>query len=163
MRISTLAVLCLTAAAACAKPADKVSDSSAGAVSTADPMMNAPAPAPALALNSLAGTWHVVARPADGKDTTTTIATLNATSDTTGWTMVMGKAKPVPVHVSVSGDSLMSVSDQYPSVRRKGLMVHTTSTYHMQGDKLVGTTIAHYNVKTADSVLTLTAEATKAP
>ena len=121
------------------------------------------APAAALSLNDVAGTWQLVARPADGKDTTATMSTLTATADTTGWTMTFGKAKPVPLHVSVSGDSIISVSDVYPSARRKGVMVHTTSAFHLRGDKLAGTTVAHYKVKTADSVLTLLSEATKAP
>lgn len=167
MRLSSLSVLCVSVVAvACAKPADKVADSSAGTVAAADSaaMGNTMgASAKTVALSDVAGTWHVVARPADGKDTTATMATMTATADTTGWTMTMGKAKPVPLHVSVSGDSIMSTSDVYPSVRRKGVMVHTTSAYHMQGGKLAGTTVAHYHVKTADSVLTLHSEATKAP
>jgi hypothetical protein len=32
-----------------------------------------------------------------------------------------------------------------------------------EGDKLVGTTTAHYQIKGADSVLTLRSEATRAP
>ena len=160
--ISTLA--CLTLAAACAKSGDKA-DSSAGSVTTntaATTATTSPS-APGIARNTLAGTWHIVARPTSGKDTAATLATLTATGDTAGWTMTLGKAKPVPLHVSVSGDSVMDVSDPYPSARRKGVMVHTTSVFHMQDGKLIGTTVAHYNVKTADSVLTLRTEATKAP
>ncbi len=161
-RTSYSAVLVAVLAAACAKSGEKVSDSSAGmmAATTATTAMAAPG----FSLKDVAGKWMLTVRPAvAGKDTTTTTAMLNATADTTGWTMTLGKLKPVPLHVMVRGDSVVATSDKYPSVRRKGVMVTTTSTYHMDGGKLVGTTVAHYGVKTADSVLVLKAEATKAP
>ena len=165
MRLTSFSILCLSAvAAACAKSGDKVADSSAGAVTTADSASTmGAAPARTIALSDVAGTWHIVARPADGKDTTATRVTLNATADTVGWTMVMGNSKPVPLHVMVSGDSIVETSEPYPSARRKGVTVRTTSTFRLQNGKLVGTTVAHYNVKTADSVLVLSTEATKAP
>ena len=164
MRLTSLSVLCLSVVAvACAKSGDKVADSSAGAVTTDSANAMGAAPARTIALSDVAGTWHIVARPADGKDTTSTKVTLNATGDTTGWTMVMGNAKPVPVHVMVSGDSIVETSEPYPSARRKGVTVRTVGTFRLQDGKLVGTTVAHYDVKTADSVLILRTEGTKAP
>lgn len=169
MRTSRLSLVCISvitvAAIACAKSGDKV-DSSGGAVAATDTgakMAPMPAPAPALNLASVAGTWNLVSRPASGSDTTSTRTTLNAKADTTGWTMVLGKNKPVALHVRVSGDSIIESSDAYPSVRRKGQTVKTTSVFRLQGGKLAGTTTAHYAVKTADSVLVLNTEGTKAP
>jgi hypothetical protein len=165
MRLTPLSALCLAvAAAACAKSGDKVPDSSAGTVARTDSAtaMSA-APAKTIALSDVAGTWHIVSRPADGKDTTSTSVTLNAKADTTGWTMVAGNNKAVPLHVMVSGDSIVESSEPYPSIRRKGLTVHTVGTLRLQNGKLVGTTVAHYKVKSADSVLTLKTEGTKAP
>lgn len=165
MRFTPFSVLCLSiAAAACAKSGDKVADSSAGTVARTDSTTAmAPAPAKTIALSDLAGSWHIVSRPVDGKDTTSTTVTLNAKADTAGWTMVAGKNKPIPLHVMVSGDSIVETSDPYPSIRRKGVTVKTVGTLRMKDGKLVGTTVAHYNVKTADSVLILHTEATKAP
>lgn len=164
MRLSPLSVLCLSVlAAACSTTGDKVADSSAGAVTTDSSNAMANAPARTIALSDVAGGWDVVARPASGPDTTSTRARLNATADTTGWTMVMGKNKPVPVHVTVSGDSITQTSDPYPSIRRKGVTVRTVGTFRLQDGKLIGTTVAHYNVKTADSVLVLKTEGTRAP
>jgi hypothetical protein len=57
----------------------------------------------------------------------------------------------------------MTTSEPYESVRRKGVQVTTTSAFRRQGDKLVGTTVAHYKSGGADSVLRLRTEATKAP
>ena len=163
MRLTPRSVACLFLVAACATSGDKVADSSAGALTTDSANAMGAAPARTIALSDVAGSWHVVARPADGKDTTSTLSTLNATADTTGWTLVMGKNKPIPLHVMVSGDSIVETSDVYPSVRRKGQMVHTVGTFRLQDGQLVGTTVAHYHVKTADSVLVLSTVGTKAP
>lgn len=163
MRASLFPACCLAVlVAACARPADKVSDSSTGAVAANDSstMMS---PAPALSLNDVAGTWHLVSRPVDGKDTTATLVTLNAKADTAGWTMSFGNGKPIPVRVRVAGDSVIESAGPYASVRRKGLTVTTNSTFHLRDGKLVGTTVAHYAVKTADSVLVLNVEGTRTP
>ena len=65
--------------------------------------------------------------------------------------------------MSVSGDSIMSVSPEYESVLRKGVKVHTNTVWRLVGDKLVGHTVAHYAGAGADSVLQLRSEGTKAP
>lgn len=160
MRIALCSVFCLSVAVvACAKTGDKVVDSSAG---TATPTMT-PAPA-TIALADVAGKWNLVATPSEGTDTAPTKSTLTATADTTGWTMTFpGRSKPVALHVRADGDSIISMSEPYESVRRKGVQVTTTSVFRMQDGKLVGTTVARYNSKGADSVLHLRTEATKAP
>lgn len=156
MRTSCLSALCLAVlAAACARSDEKTPDSSAGAVDTARATKTA-------TLADFAGTWRGVSRPATGSDTTSTETTLNAKGDTTGWTMVVG-GRTVPLHVQLSGDSVIATSDEFSSARRKGVRVVTTTSYHLEEGKLVGNVVAHYKVKTADSVLVLRSEATKAP
>jgi hypothetical protein len=171
MRIALCSALCLSVAAvACARSGDRKVDSAAGTVAAtpaASPDVT-PAAAPSasastIALKDVAGTWHVVATPTEGKDTTPTTTTLMATGDTTGWTTAFTGRKPVPVHVRADGDSIMTMSGPYESIRRKGVQVTTNSVYRMKGDKLVGTTVAHYQTRSADSVLHLRAEATRAP
>jgi hypothetical protein len=56
----------------------------------------------------------------------------------------------------------MLAAGPYPSVRRKGVQVTTYSTARLQGGSLTGNTTAHYKVKSADSVLTLTTSGTRA-
>lgn len=125
------------------------------------PAAPAPAVVVAIALPDVAGKWNVSARPESGPDTSVTTLAMTATADTTGWTSTLPSGKTVKNHVSVSGDSIMLKSDPYPSIRRKGKTVWTETVYHKQGDKLVGTTTAHYANSGADSVLTLHSEATK--
>jgi hypothetical protein len=145
---------------ACAKPADKVVDSAGGTAATTPPVT---APPPVIVLADVAGKWALVATPTEGKDTSVTKGTITANADTTGWTMTYAGGKPIPMHVSTSGDSIITHAGPYASVRRKGVQVTTDGVYRLQGGKLVGTTIAHYTTKGADSVLHLNIEATKAP
>jgi hypothetical protein len=160
MRTSRYFALCLSVAVvACMKSGDKPVDTTAVAPA-GGPMTPAPT---MLTLSSVAGTWHIVSTPTEGGDTSSTKSTLMATSDTTGWTLNFAGRKPVPLHVMTSGDSLIATSGEYESVRRKGVTVTTTSVYRLQGDKLVGSTVAHYNTKGQDSVLHLQSMGTKAP
>jgi hypothetical protein len=114
-----------------------------------------------IALSDLAGTWHVRSTPQGGADTTATEYTLTATGTTDGWKIKFANGLEVPVRVTASGDSIVTDAGPYTSVRRKGVKVTTRGVLRKDGDKLTGTTVAHYNVKTADSVLTLRSEGTK--
>lgn len=159
-RFTFIATACLAALAGCAKSEDKA------ATDTAAPATAAPAPAPApktISLADVAGKWSMRSVPESG-DTTATTFTLTATGDTTGWTMTFPTGKPVPVRiVSVGGDSIVTESGPYASVRRKGLMVVTRSTFRMDGGRMTGHTTAHYQKAGPDSVLQLRSEGTRAP
>lgn len=161
MRTTCLSALCLSIlAAGCAPSSEHRADSAAGAIDT---MHSAAGDAPTSAvLRRMAGTWQMTARPTAGRDSTPTRVRLNATADTTGWTMVLG-GQTVPLHVRVSGDTVITTSDSYSSVRRSGVRVKTTGTHVIDGDRLVGTTLAHYVVNGADSVRVFATEATRVP
>jgi hypothetical protein len=123
----------------------------------------APPPAPApINLASIAGMWNFKVMPATG-DSVLTTYTLVVTADTTGWIMTLPKRKPMTLHVTVSGDSVMADAPQYESVLRKGVKVTTNSVFHVVGDKLMGTTMAHYTVTGPDSLVALRGEGTRAP
>jgi hypothetical protein len=101
--------------------------------------------------------------PESGTDTTATNYVLTATADTTGWMISFPSGLKVPVHVMVSGDSLMQKTGTFASQRRKGVKVTTEGTFRLEGGKLVGTTIAHYSKAGPDSVMRLHTEGTKMP
>jgi hypothetical protein len=164
MRTPRYTALCIAVlAVACAKK-DTTTDSAAGAVSNTPPAAApAPAPAPTIVLANVAGKWNVIATPTDGKDTASTITTLTATADTTGWTQAVAGRAPVAMHVRTDGDSIITTVGPYDSFRRKGTKVTTNGVYRIQGGKLVGNITAHYVTKGADSVLHLRAEGTKGP
>jgi hypothetical protein len=161
-----LAIYCCTAVAVvgCAKSDTKTADSAAGAIApppAAAPAAVAPAPA-AIVLADLAGKWNVVAIPESG-DTTPTKFVLQIAATPDGWTQTYQNGLVVKPTIVVAGDSITSDAGPYSSVRRKGVKVTTHGVMRKQGDKLVGTSTAHYQVKGADSVLTLRTEATRAP
>lgn len=163
MRIMLRVALAGSAALAlvgCAKKSEPAKDTTATAAATPAP---APAPAPTLALSDVAGKWQVRSVPESGTDTTATSYVLTATADTTGWMITFPSGLKVPVHVTLSGDSVIQHTGPFASQRRKGVKVTTDGAFHLQNGKLVGTTVAHYAKAGPDSVLRLHTEGTKAP
>ena len=143
--------------AACAKSEAPPADTTAA-------MSPAPAPAPAaVSLADVAGKWQFRSVPLTGNDTSATTWVLNATADTTGWSMTNPDKITTPLKVSVAGDSVVITSPVFSSQRRKGVKVKTETAYRLQDGKLVGITTAHYDTKGADSVLQLRAEGTRIP
>lgn len=120
------------------------------------------AAAPAFSLADAAGTWTYVARSATG-DTVLVTATLTAAADAAGWTLTFPNRPPLPMKVTVSGDSVLTSVGPYESVLRKGVTVTTEGAARMVDGKLVGRSTAHYSVATADSVRSLITEATRKP
>jgi hypothetical protein len=132
------------------------------ATPAAEPAVPVVAPPPAFSLADAAGTWTYVARSATG-DTVLVTAELTATADTSGWMLTFPKRPPLPMKVTVSGDSVITSVGPYSSVLRKGVTVTTEGSARMVNGKLIGRSTAHYSVTTADSVRALITEATRKP
>ena len=162
-RTTRIAICCSAAVlAACAKKDNAAVDTTAtSSASTTSTTTTAPAPAP-VNLADFAGKWDVRSVPASGTDTTPTLYVLTATSGTTGWTLTFPGRKPIAAKVTVAGDSVEIDAGPYPSVRRKGVTVTTNGGLRIKNGGLVGSTTAHYKVKTADSVLVLNSTGTRA-
>ena len=122
----------------------------------------APAAAPApISLPSIAGKYRVTSR-GQAPDTTVVTYELNATGDTTGWTITYPNRAAIPMRiVTVSGDSIVAETGPFTSVRREGVPVTTRTTYRWQNGQLVGTTVAHYDVKGPDTVRVFVIEGVK--
>ena len=155
---STIILCCAAALVGCAKSEKPAADTTPAAATPAPPP-----PPPALKLSDVAGKWTVTGRSETGDSLLTYVFT--ATGDTTGWSIKFpDRAKPVPVHVvAVAGDSVVIAAGPFPSALRKGVTVRTSGPIRIQNGKLVGTTVAHYSVKTADSVRTIRMEGTRKP
>jgi hypothetical protein len=119
------------------------------------------APAPMLNLADMAGTWSMSVMP-QGSDSVVASGDITATGTTDGWTMTLPNRPPMPLMVSVSGDSVMMDAGPYESVLRKGVQVTTHTVARMQNGMLMGTTTAHY-ASGADTVVMLRMQATKKP
>lgn len=114
-----------------------------------------------ISLADIAGTWDMRSVPETGADTTATVYQIQATAD--GWTLMFPDRDPIEAAARTAGDSIMVEAGPFESVRRAGLMVKTESVFRLERDRLVGTTIAHYETSDADSVLRLHVEGTRAP
>jgi hypothetical protein len=158
---TTRIAICCSAAVllACAKKDSSAIDTTASSTASTT-TIPAPGSAPAN-LADFAGKWNVRSVPASG-DTTPTTYVLTATSTTSGWTIKFPGRAAIPATVTVAGDSVEIDAGPYQSVRRKGVQVTTNGGLRVQNGQLVGTTTAHYKVKSADSVLVLNSTGTRA-
>ena len=141
----------------CSKPADKPADTTVGE----SPATEA-APA-AISLADVAGTWNVRST-VEGDESTVVTYDMVATADRSGWSINFPKREPVPVRiVAVEGDSIVSEAGPFESAIRKGVQVSTRVVSRLQDGKLVGTTVARYQVTGPDTVARLRFEGTRAP
>jgi hypothetical protein len=152
-----IAVVCgIFALVACAKKETANTD-------TASTAAAAPPPPAAIALADVAGTWDVKVMPESGDSTLLTYE-LTATADPAGWSLKFpDRSERQPVRVTPDGDSLIIEAGPYPSALRKGTTVTTHGSLRLRDGKLVGSSVARYSVKTADSVRTVRLEGTKRP
>lgn len=118
-----------------------------------------PPPDPLLAY---AGTWNVQVMR-EGSDAVVTTYTLNVTSDGKEWSMTFPGRGPVPITVRVQGDTIMTSAGPYLSALRNNVMVTTNGWVRLQDGALEGANVAHYAVRTADSVVNFRSRGTKAP
>ncbi|AHG93118.1 hypothetical protein J421_5583 (plasmid) [Gemmatirosa kalamazoonensis] len=160
-RLTHLAVFCLVAAVACAKKDTAANSTAADTTTPAAVAAPTPPPPAPLTLADVAGKWNMRAVP-DSGDTTATTYVMTATADST-WTLQFPNGLKVPVKAMASGDSITVHAGPYASVRRKGMQVTTDGAFRRQGDRLTGTSTAHYKTTRPDSVLHLRVEGTKAP
>ncbi|MGQ0537315.1 MAG: hypothetical protein ACT4R6_00075 [Gemmatimonadaceae bacterium] len=142
-----LALLAL--AVACAPAGEKMADTPGAAAMPAS-----------ISLADVAGTWTMRIMP-ENSDSVVATAELNATADAAGWTMILAGRPPLPMRVTVDGDSIMSEVGPYESVLRPGVQVTTNGVMRLEGGVLRGRTVAHYRSAGADSVVTFRSEATR--
>jgi hypothetical protein len=86
---------------------------------------------------------------------------MTASADPTAWTITFPGRPPIPLQPMADGDSIIVSAGPYESALRKGVQVSTNGVYRLVNGELVGQTTAHYQVKTADSVVMLRTNATK--
>ncbi len=124
----------------------------------------APEPAGA-SLADFAGTWTFTGTTEGGQ--TPPPYELTATADQSGWTFRFPDfpdREPIPVRVvEASGDSVVTETDWFESALRPGLQVWTRAVYRLEGDRMTGDLVAHYETTEPDSVITIAVEGTRAP
>jgi hypothetical protein len=142
----------------CSGPADKPSEKA-----EAEATGMAEAPPAAISLGDVAGTWSVRST-VRGDESQVVTYDLTATADRSGWSITFPGREPIPVRVvAVEGDSIVTETGPFESALRKGVQVNAQVVTRLQGDKMVGTTIARYEVSGPDSVANLDFEGTRKP
>jgi len=147
MRRLTL-VLSSVLLAACAKP-------------ETPPAADAAA-APTINLADVAGEWMVQAT-AMGSDSVIVMFSMTASADPAGWSMNLTDRDPVPMVITVSGDSIIHNAGPYQSVLREGVQVSVSGSMHLVDGELVGPSVAHYVTSDSDSTANLWVTAKRVP
>jgi hypothetical protein len=111
----------------------------------------AAAPA-AVTLADFAGMWTMRAMPEVG-DSVLVEYQLTAAADPAGWTITFPGRDPIPVQVTLDGDSVMIDAGPYASVLRVDVNVSTHTVARLVEGRLVGNFEARYQTTGADSVL----------
>jgi hypothetical protein len=150
--------------AACSRPASRGADEHTAMDTTAEvapAAQVAPAPAATISLADVAGKWKMRITDENGGHPVEVV--LNATADSSGWTLTAPKRNPEPVRVvAVAGDSIITESGPRESFILKGVQVTTRNISRLQDGKLVGMTEAHYALKGGrDSVARRSSVATR--
>lgn len=120
-----------------------------------------PAPPAGPTLADFAGTWNTTTTLTGVADPVASVMTGGA--DGSGWTMTLEGRPPIPVQVSVVGDSLISQSAEYESVLRAGVMVSVRTASVLSDGMLMGNMVATYKTAGGTEVVTGTMHATRAP
>lgn len=104
----------------------------------------------AISQAKLAGTWDVEAR-VEGSEAVAARYVLTIAQS--GWRIQFADGSIIhPQILSIAGDTVVTRSGPYPSTLRSGVSVVTEGVFRLRDGKMIGRSIARYNVSTADSV-----------
>jgi hypothetical protein len=129
------AVLSVLLVAACG-PADQASE-----LDDAPPAAETESAA-TLSVADFAGTWQSEA-VLEGVDTPVQ-TTMSGSASGDDWTMTLEGRPPIPMQVSVKGDSLIAESEEYESILRPGVMTTVRTASVLQDGMLMGNLVATY-------------------
>jgi hypothetical protein len=105
-----------------------------------------------IALQDVVGVWDVEAR-VDGSDAIATRYVLTIDTENQWTIQFPGDTPPLhPKVLSVAGDSIVTRAGPYASTLRQGVLVVTDGVFRLKDGKMIGRSVAHYNVTTSDSV-----------
>jgi hypothetical protein len=114
---------------------------------------------PAVNVADYVGTWTGTANLPGSPPVA---STFNVASDGSG-TLMLPDREPIPVQLTISGDSLVATSAEYESVLRPGVRVLTRTASVKSGESMAGSIVATYRTTASDSVVIGTSEHTRDP
>jgi hypothetical protein len=149
---SIATLLSVVLVAACA-PSDEPAE-----VDDATPAAEAE-PAGAVSIAEFAGTWQNEA-VLEGVEEPVR-STLSGSASGDDWTMSLEGRTDIPLSVSVVGDSMISISEEYESILRPGVMVTVRTASVVEGGMLMGNMVATYRTPEGEERVTGTVHGTR--
>lgn len=129
-------------------------------VACAKPEEPPPPPPPPPTYADFAGTWDAVSTLDGVADPVP--SRLASTPQGGGWTMTLEGRDPVPMRVSLAGDSLVLISEPYQSVLRDKVQVQVRTAAVLTDSGMQGKLIATYNSADGQDVVMGTIRAARA-
>lgn len=102
-------------------------------------------------LTDFAGTWRLTTMLEGTPDPVE--SSISGTAMGANWTMTLQGREPIPLHVSVVGDSLIATSDPYESILRAGVTVTIRVANVLRDGALEGNIVATYQTPTGTEVV----------
>ena len=111
-------------------------------------------------LADFAGTWELTVNVEGAAGPV--VVTLSGSADGSDWTMLAEGRDPVPMTVSVMGDSLISETAEYESLLREGVMVRVRTASVLADGMLTGLMTATYITPDGEELVPGTVSGTRA-
>jgi hypothetical protein len=120
-----------------------------------------PPPPPPLTLKDLAGNWESVSRLEGVPDSV--VSHFNGPAAETGWLLMLPDREPIPMRVWVQDDSMIAVTEKYPSLLRPGVMVQVRTAGMLKDSVLHGIVLATYDSSAGQQMVKGTFTARRVP
>ena len=120
-----------------------------------------PPPPPPPTLADFAGTWESVSRLEGVPDSV--VSRFSGPASETGWLLMLPERDPIPMRAWIQGDSLVAVSEPYPSILRQGVMVQVRTSGVLRDSLIHGLVLATYDSTTGQQVVRGSFTARRAP
>lgn len=108
-----------------------------------------------------AGTWQYTVSMAASEGPVH--LTIVGTPDSDDWFMQLDHGDPVPLQVSVVGDSLITESAEYEGIFRPGVSITVRTAGALQNGSMTGVVLTRYRTEDGDEAVPGTFEAVRAP
>ena len=120
-----------------------------------------PPPPPALTLGNLAGSWESVSRLEGVPDSV--VSHFSGPAAEAGWLLMLPDRDPIPMRVWLQDDSMIAVTEKYPSLLRPGVMVQVRTAGVLRDSLLQGIVLATYDSSAGQQVVRGTFSARRVP
>jgi hypothetical protein len=120
-----------------------------------------PPPPPARTLADFAGSWESVSRLEGVPDSV--VSRFSGPAAETGWLLMVPDRDPIPMRVWIQDDSMIAVTERYPSLLRPGVMVQVRTSGMLKDSVIEGIVLATYDSSAGQQMVKGTFRARRVP